>query len=128
MCTLFLHSPDSTLRTGDRTLGGELRHPLCSLEITPPPSRRLIIGLTNYTNKAHLCRATLEAVCFQSREILEAMNQDSHLPLSSLRVDGGMTGNRLLLHLQADILGLCVGQWLSGYLVACAQVESYICP
>lgn len=73
-----------------------------------PDARGLIIGLTNYTNKAHLCRATLEAVCFQSREILEAMNQDSHLPLSSLRVDGGMTGNRLLLHLQADILGLCV--------------------
>lgn len=73
-----------------------------------PDARGLMIGLTNYTTKAHLCRATLEAVCFQSREVLDAMNQDSETPLGMLRVDGGMTANTLLLELQADILGIQV--------------------
>lgn len=71
-------------------------------------ARGLIIGLSSYTNKGHISRATLEAVCFQSREILEAMNQDSELPLASLKVDGGMTVNKLLLQLQADLLGIPV--------------------
>lgn len=73
-----------------------------------PDARGVIIGLTNYTTKAHLCRATLEAVCFQSKEVLDAMNQDSHLPLGLLKVDGGMTSNDLMLQLQADILGIPV--------------------
>ncbi|CAG11212.1 unnamed protein product, partial [Tetraodon nigroviridis] len=65
---------------------------------------RIICGLTQFTNKSHLAFAALEAVCFQTREILDAMNQDSRVPLTQLQVDGGMTSNRLLMQLQADIL------------------------
>uniref|UniRef100_H2LVJ0 glycerol kinase n=1 Tax=Oryzias latipes TaxID=8090 RepID=H2LVJ0_ORYLA len=69
-----------------------------------PSARGIICGLTQFTNKKHLAFAALEAVCFQTREILDAMNQDSGVPLTQLRVDGGMTTNRLLMQLQADIL------------------------
>ncbi|XP_070786518.1 glycerol kinase [Enoplosus armatus] len=69
-----------------------------------PSARGIICGLTQYTNKSHLAFAALEAVCFQTREILDAMNQDSGIPLTQLQVDGGMTSNRLLMQLQADIL------------------------
>ncbi|XP_054633822.1 glycerol kinase-like isoform X1 [Dunckerocampus dactyliophorus] len=69
-----------------------------------PSARGVICGLTQFTNKSHLAFAALEAVCFQTREILDAMNQDSGIPLTQLQVDGGMTSNRLLMQLQADIL------------------------
>ncbi|XP_013882485.1 glycerol kinase isoform X2 [Austrofundulus limnaeus] len=69
-----------------------------------PSARGIICGLTQFTNRSHLAFAALEAVCFQTREILDAMNKDSGVPLTQLRVDGGMTGNRLLMQLQADIL------------------------
>uniref|UniRef100_A0A8B9L310 Probable glycerol kinase n=1 Tax=Astyanax mexicanus TaxID=7994 RepID=A0A8B9L310_ASTMX len=69
-----------------------------------PSARGIICGLTQFTNKSHLAFAALEAVCFQTREILDAMNQDSGIPLNQLQVDGGMTSNRLLMQLQADIL------------------------
>ncbi|KAM9766608.1 glycerol kinase isoform 2-T2 [Menidia menidia] len=69
-----------------------------------PSARGIICGLTQFTNKRHLAFAALEAVCFQTREILDAMNQDSGIPLNQLQVDGGMTSNRLLMQLQADIL------------------------
>ncbi|XP_073698077.1 glycerol kinase isoform X3 [Garra rufa] len=69
-----------------------------------PSARGIICGLTQFTNKSHLAFAALEAVCFQTREILDAMNQDSGIHLSQLQVDGGMTSNRLLMQLQADIL------------------------
>ncbi|XP_046886722.1 glycerol kinase isoform X2 [Hypomesus transpacificus] len=69
-----------------------------------PSARGIICGLTQFTNKSHLAFAALEAVCFQTREIMDAMNQDSGIPLSQLQVDGGMTSNRLLMQLQADIL------------------------
>lgn len=68
-------------------------------------ARGVIAGLTRYANKAHLARAVLEAVAFQTREVVEAMEQDSGTPLSILRVDGGMVGNNLLMQFQADILG-----------------------
>lgn len=68
-------------------------------------ARGLIIGLTRYSNRSHLVRATLEAICYQTREVLEAMESDSGVNLTSLRVDGGAVGNALLLQLQADILG-----------------------
>uniref|UniRef100_A0A674P7E1 Probable glycerol kinase n=1 Tax=Takifugu rubripes TaxID=31033 RepID=A0A674P7E1_TAKRU len=73
-----------------------------------PSARGIICGLTQFTNKSHLAFAALEAVCFQTREILDAMNQDSRVPLAQLQVDGGMTSNRLLMQLQADILGVTV--------------------
>ncbi|XP_020792218.1 glycerol kinase isoform X1 [Boleophthalmus pectinirostris] len=69
-----------------------------------PSARGIICGLTQFTNKRHLSFAALEAVCFQTKEILDAMNQDSGIPLTQLQVDGGMTSNRLLMQLQADIL------------------------
>ncbi|XP_033935043.1 glycerol kinase isoform X1 [Pseudochaenichthys georgianus] len=69
-----------------------------------PSARGIICGLTQFTNKYHVAFAALEAVCFQTREILDAMNQDSGIPLTQLQVDGGMTSNKLLMQLQADIL------------------------
>ncbi|XP_061923764.1 glycerol kinase-like isoform X1 [Entelurus aequoreus] len=73
-----------------------------------PSARGIICGLTQFTNKSHVAFAALEAVCFQTREIVDAMNQDSGVPLLQLQVDGGMTSNTLLMQLQADILGVCV--------------------
>lgn len=67
-------------------------------------ARGVIAGLTRYANKGHLARAVLEAVAFQTRDVMEAMEQDSGIPLRELRVDGGMAGNHLLMQFQADIL------------------------
>ncbi|XP_076438724.1 glycerol kinase 3-like isoform X2 [Babylonia areolata] len=71
-------------------------------------ARGIICGLSQFTNKEHIARAALEAVCFQTRELLEAMNKDSGIPLHQLQVDGGMTVNSLLMQLQADILQIKV--------------------
>jgi glycerol kinase len=71
-------------------------------------ARGVIVGLTRYVNKGHLARAALEATAFQTREVLDAMNADSGLPLITLKVDGGMVGNELLMQFQADILGVPV--------------------
>ncbi|XP_014667701.1 PREDICTED: glycerol kinase-like isoform X2 [Priapulus caudatus] len=71
-------------------------------------ARGIICGLTQFTTKAHIARAALEAVCFQTKEILDAMNQDSGIPIPSLQVDGGMTENPLLMQIQADLLGIPV--------------------
>jgi glycerol kinase len=67
-------------------------------------ARGVIAGLTRYANKAHLARAVLEAVAFQTREVVEAMEQDSGIQLKALRADGGMVENNLLMQFQADIL------------------------
>jgi glycerol kinase len=67
-------------------------------------ARGVIAGLTRYVNKGHLARAVLEATALQTREVVEAMEKDSQISLSSLRVDGGMVGNELLMQFQADIL------------------------
>jgi glycerol kinase len=67
-------------------------------------ARGVIAGLTRYANKGHLARAVLEATAFQSREVVEAMEKDSGISLESLRVDGGMVSNDLLMQFQADIL------------------------
>lgn len=71
-------------------------------------ARGIICGLTQFTTKEHIARAALEAVCFQTRELLEAMVKDSKIPLESLQVDGGMTMNNLLMQLQADLMGIGV--------------------
>jgi glycerol kinase len=71
-------------------------------------ARGAIVGLTRFVTKAHLVRATLEAICFQSREVLDAMVADSGQAVSVLKVDGGATGNDFLMQLQADILGVPV--------------------
>jgi glycerol kinase len=67
-------------------------------------ARGVIAGLTRYANKGHLSRAVLEATAFQVREVVEAMEQDSHIKLGVLRTDGGMIANDLLMQFQADIL------------------------
>jgi glycerol kinase len=67
-------------------------------------ARGVITGLTRYANKGHLARAVLEATAFQTREVVEAMEKDSQIALASLRVDGGMVANDLLMQFQADIL------------------------
>lgn len=71
-------------------------------------ARGVIVGLTRYATRAHLVRATLEAICYQAREVLEAMEADSGIRLQALKVDGGAVVNNLLMQLQADILGVPV--------------------
>jgi glycerol kinase len=67
-------------------------------------ARGVIAGLTRYANKGHLARAVLEATAYQTREVVEAMEHDSGIPLANLRVDGGMVVDELLMQFQADIL------------------------
>jgi len=71
-------------------------------------ARGVIAGLTRFVNKGHLARAVLEATAYQTLDVLRAMEQDANRQLSSLRVDGGMTGNALLMQFQADMLGVPV--------------------
>jgi len=67
-------------------------------------ARGAIVGLTRYANKGHIARAALEATAYQTREVLEAMNKDSGVTLKTLKVDGGMVVNELLMQFQADVL------------------------
>lgn len=71
-------------------------------------ARGVFVGLTRFINRAHIARAALEATAYQTREVLDAMNQDSGVPLTALKVDGGMVYNNLLMQFQADILGVPV--------------------
>ncbi|XP_072400887.1 glycerol kinase 3-like isoform X1 [Diabrotica undecimpunctata] len=71
-------------------------------------ARGIICGLTAFSTKQHIIRAALEAICFQTRDILQAMNKDCGIPLTKLRVDGKMSENNLLMQLQADISGIPV--------------------
>jgi glycerol kinase len=71
-------------------------------------ARGVIVGMTRYVNKGHIARATLEATAYQTREVLDAMNKDSGVRLTALKVDGGMVYNELLMQFQADILGVPV--------------------
>ena len=71
-------------------------------------ARGVIVGLTRYIKKGHICRAALEATAYQTREVLDAMKKDSGVDLKALKVDGGMVYNELLMQFQADILGVPV--------------------
>ena len=71
-------------------------------------ARGVIAGLTRYVNAGHIARATLEATAWQSREVVDAMNADSGVEATALKVDGGMVGNELLMQFQADVLGVPV--------------------
>ncbi|MFC5822247.1 glycerol kinase GlpK [Nonomuraea insulae] len=73
-------------------------------------ARGAIVGLSRYNNEAHLARATLEAICYQSRDVMEAMQRDSGVVLDVLKVDGGVTANDLCMQLQSDILGVPVSR------------------
>ena len=71
-------------------------------------ARGAIVGLARFHNDAHIARATLEAICYQSRDVVEAMTNDSGVRLEVLKVDGGVTENRLCMQTQADVLGVPV--------------------
>ncbi|MHB1131807.1 MAG: FGGY family carbohydrate kinase, partial [Chloroflexota bacterium] len=71
-------------------------------------ARGVVVGLTRFATRGHLARAALEATAYQTRDIVSAMEADSGVPLTSLRVDGGMVVNELLMQFQADMLGVPV--------------------
>jgi glycerol kinase len=71
-------------------------------------ARGAIVGLTRYVTKGHIARAVLEATAYQTREVLDAMNADSGVDLTALKVDGGMVYNNTLMQFQSDILGVPV--------------------
>ena len=71
-------------------------------------ARGAIVGMTRYVNKGHIARAALEATAFQTREVLDAMEADSGVKLTALKVDGGMVFNELLMQFQADVLNVPV--------------------
>ncbi|HEY5361365.1 MAG TPA: glycerol kinase GlpK [Streptosporangiaceae bacterium] len=73
-------------------------------------ARGAIVGLSRFNTNAHLARATLEAICYQTRDVSEAMEADSGVHLEVLKVDGGVTANNLCMQLQADILGVPVSR------------------
>ena len=69
-------------------------------------ARGVIVGLSRASTKAHLARAALEAIAYQTRDVLDAMSADSKVPLTSMRVDGGATANNLLMQIQSDVMGI----------------------
>ena len=71
-------------------------------------ARGVIVGMTRYINKGHIARSALEASAYQTREVLDAMQKDSAVTLKTLKVDGGMVANELLMQFQADILNVTV--------------------
>ncbi|MDH6115282.1 glycerol kinase [Kitasatospora sp. MAP12-15] len=73
-------------------------------------ARGAIVGLARYNTGGHLARATLEAICYQSRDVVEAMAQDSGVHLDVLKVDGGVTADELCMQIQADVLGVPVSR------------------
>jgi glycerol kinase len=73
-------------------------------------ARGAIVGLSRYNTNAHLARATLEAICYQTKDVSDAMEKDSGVVLETLKVDGGVTANKLAMQLQADILGVPVSK------------------
>jgi glycerol kinase len=81
-------------------------------------ARGVITGLTRFATKAHIARAALEATAYQTRDVLEAMHADAGIDLRTLRVDGGMSANSLLMQFQSDMLGLPVTR------CACAETTA----
>jgi len=73
-------------------------------------ARGAIVGLSRFNTDAHIARATLESICYQTRDVVEAMAQDSGVTLDVLRVDGGITVNSLCMQIQADVLGVAVSR------------------
>ena len=73
-----------------------------------PRARGVIVGLTRNTQMAHVARAAVDAMAYQTRDVLEAMQAESNLPLTTLKVDGGAAANAMLLQFQADLLNVPV--------------------
>ncbi|CAH0180618.1 glycerol kinase GlpK [Microbacterium sp. Bi121] len=109
---LFDQAPDvESLALSVEDNGGVYIVPAFSGLFAPywrPDARGAILGLTRFANKGHIARAALEAVAFQTREVLDAVTADTQVKLEELRVDGGMVGNDTLMQFQADVLGVPV--------------------
>jgi glycerol kinase len=109
---MFMDSPDiEYLASKVEDNGGAYFVPAFSGLFAPywrPDARGALVGLTRFVNRNHIARAALEATAFQSREVVDAMNADSGVALTELKVDGGMTANDLLMQFQADILDVPV--------------------
>ncbi|MDX6277806.1 MAG: glycerol kinase, partial [Nocardioidaceae bacterium] len=73
-------------------------------------ARGVIVGLSRFNTAGHIARAALEAICYQSRDVVDAMIADADLDLQTLRVDGGVTDNDLCMQIQADVLGVPVSR------------------
>ncbi|MCW2581716.1 MAG: glpK [Klenkia sp.] len=100
-----------TLAAGVEDNGGAYIVPAFSGLFAPhwrSDARGALVGLTRFVNKGHIALAVLEATSFQTLEVLDAMNADSGVDLTELRVDGGMVGNELLMQFQADVLDVPV--------------------
>jgi glycerol kinase len=111
---LIDHAADiETLAAGVKDSGGAYFVPAFSGLFAPywrSDARGAIVGLTRATTKAHLARATLEAICFQTKDVLLAMEADLGTTLGTLKVDGGVSANGLCMQLQADIIGTAVSR------------------
>lgn len=109
---MFDSAPEiETLATSVEDNGGAYIVPAFSGLFAPywrPDARGALVGLTRFVNRGHIARAVLEATAYQTREVLEAMNADSGVPLTELKVDGGMTANETLMQFQADQVGVPV--------------------
>lgn len=116
LCDLGLLSSPSDIEALARTVpdnGGCYFVPAFSGLFAPywrPEARGAVVGLTRNVNGGHLARAVLEATAFQTKEVVDAMNADSGIELTALKVDGGMVQNDLLMQFQADILDVPVVQ------------------
>ena len=87
-------------------------------------ARGAIVGLTRAATKAHLARAALEAICYQTRDVMDAMVADSGVPMSEMRVDGGITSNSLCMQMQAEIMGIDITRPLIGETTALGAAYS----
>ena len=109
---MFDSAPEiETLATSVEDNGGAYIVPAFSGLFAPywrPDARGALVGLTRFVNRGHIARAVLEATAYQTREVLDAMNADSGVPLTELKVDGGMTANETLMQFQADQVGVPV--------------------
>ena len=109
---MFDSAPEiETLATSVEDNGGAYIVPAFSGLFAPywrPEARGALVGLTRFVNRGHIARAVLEATAYQTREVLDAMNADSGVPLTELKVDGGMTANETLMQFQADQVGVPV--------------------
>ena len=109
---LFEHAPEvEAMANTVKDNGGAYFVPAFSGLFAPhwrPDARGALVGLTRFINRGHIARAALEATAFQTLEVLDALNADSGVALSELKVDGGMIQNNTLMQFQADILGVPV--------------------
>lgn len=109
---LFEHAPEvEAMANTVKDNGGAYFVPAFSGLFAPhwrPDARGALVGLTRFINKGHIARAALEATAFQTLEVLDALNADSGVALTELKVDGGMIQNNTLMQFQADILGVPV--------------------